>query len=403
MFCSNCGQKIDSDSHFCIYCGHKVKVRKPQSSTEESKGEVRQPSKQNGTENKANEEERSDDATSVPEDNPSMQVPEEKPMQNSDGNREYSAAPISASENHQQRETLEERPMQDNANDEGQSVIHNGIEETGNQDSIHTTSFYEDMMIYAGKNSPFYDKKWRKMEQTSRNSSWNFASFFLTLFWLGYRRLYKELFIVLGLFFVVEFIVLFSKLDIIYLQSANFGLGAATAVVMGLFGNNFYRRQVEKKVTLFRNEAGSQDEKEMLLRGKGGPSTGGLFVAIGIYAVYFLILLYMVLSMYLPVLQVKGGHLDAYPDITVGEAFNDFFDKKNWEAKGSKASFKEIEFTGTKKFEGKKHDIKIDIIISSDDAFQFDRIIVDGDELNNNETNSFIEFIFDDSEGLEYW
>src|SRR5699024_12484711 len=41
--------------------------------------------------------------------------------------------------------------------------------------------------------------------------------------------------------------------------------------------------------------------------------------------------------------------------------------------------------------------------ISSDDAFQFDRIIVDGDELNNNETNSFIEFIFDDSEGLEYW
>src|SRR5699024_12583992 len=90
MFCSNCGQKIDSDSHFCIYCGHKVKVRKPQSSTEESKGEVRQPSKQNGTENKANEEERSDDATSVQAANPSMQVPYEKPMQKSNANTAYS-------------------------------------------------------------------------------------------------------------------------------------------------------------------------------------------------------------------------------------------------------------------------------------------------------------------------
>src|SRR5699024_11439297 len=126
--------RSDMCSSDLIYCGHKVKVRKPQSSTEECKGEVRQPSKQNGTENKANEEERSDDATSVPEDNPSMQVPEEKPMQNSNGNKEYSAAPISATQNHQQGETLEERQMQDNANDEGQSVIHNGIEETGNKD-----------------------------------------------------------------------------------------------------------------------------------------------------------------------------------------------------------------------------------------------------------------------------
>src|SRR5699024_801288 len=101
MFCSNCGQKIDSDSHFCIYCGHKVKVRKPQSSTEESKGEVRQPSKQNGTENKANEEERSDDATSVPEDNRSLQGTETKPIQNSNGNKEYSADTISATQKHQ--------------------------------------------------------------------------------------------------------------------------------------------------------------------------------------------------------------------------------------------------------------------------------------------------------------
>src|SRR5699024_2245578 len=101
MFCSNCGQKIDSDSHFCIYCGHKVKVRKTQSSTEESKGEARQTSKQNGTEDKANEVQRSGEATSVPENNPSMQVPEEKPMQNSTGNKEYAAARISATQNHQ--------------------------------------------------------------------------------------------------------------------------------------------------------------------------------------------------------------------------------------------------------------------------------------------------------------
>lgn len=406
MFCSNCGQKIDADSHFCIYCGHEVKGRKPQPTTPDSKQEAQQPSKepkQSDMQNRVNDEEQSATEAPVPESNQSSQGPKENGAQNSGKNEDQSAAPDPNQGDRQQGESLE----QSNENDEEQPSVHNGSSDEADrptdQNQIHTTSVYEDMMIYVGKKSQFYDQKWRKMDQTSSKNSWNFASFFLTFFWLGYRRLFKELFIIMGLFFVVEFVFLFSHWDITYLQYANFVLGLGVAVILGLFSNNLYRRQVEKKVTIFRNVAGSQDEKEMLLRGKGGTSTGGLFGAIGIYAIYFLIMMYLVVSIFIPVLQIKGGNLDAYPDITVGEAFDDFFDKGNWDSKKSKASFKEVEFTGTKKFEGEKHDVKINIIIDSDNKFQFDRIIVDGDELNNVDTNMFVEFIFDDSEGLEYW
>ncbi|HLQ70778.1 MAG TPA: DUF2628 domain-containing protein [Bacillota bacterium] len=286
--------------------------------------------------------------------------------------------------------------------------MHNDMDRASGQQGsdpnrFHGTSLYEDMIAYVGQNENYYDQRWQYMEQTSNKRSWNFAAFFLSLFRLGYRRLFKELFMIMGLFIVLDLVLIFSGVRVDVLAYINFGLGLVIWILIGFYGNDLYRSNVEKNVRLMRNVVDTQSEKEALINEKGGPSMGGVFAAIGIFAVYFCIVYYLLFSVFGVVSQVKHGNLYDYPDVTVDEAFNDFFDEGKWKYQKGSSSFKMVEYRGVKKFDGEDYNIKIDFILDDDDEFHFNRIVVDGDELNDYEVQQFIEFVFDDSVGLEYW
>lgn len=342
MFCSNCGERIDADSHFCVHCGHRI-----------GKGDRQQtPVSKTGANQTANQTQ-SNDAW-------------------------------------QNEMNQANQPSVNDWNPDGPT----------NLGTTDETSLYIDMVTYVGKKAYFYDKRWKSMDQKGSKTSWNFPAFFLNIFWLGYRRLYKEMFLVMGLFILAEVSFLLFDLEMESMIFVNTGIGLGMGIILALYGNHLYRRNVEKKVHLIRNTMQSQSEKEALLKTKGGPSIGGLFGAIGIFIVYFVIMYYFVFG---PVFQVRYGNLYDYPDQTINEAFDDFFDKGNWKHQSSNANFKLVEFTGEKKFEGDNHDVKIYFILNSEDEFHFNRIVVDGDELDAYEQSTFIEFIFDDSTGLEYW
>jgi len=149
--------------------------------------------------------------------------------------------------------------------------------------------------------------------------------------------------------------------------------------------------------------AESQSQKESLLEMKGGPSTGGVFTAIGAFAVYAVMIFYLVIPTFGVIAQVEYCTLYEYPDVMVGEAFDEFFDSGKWKHQKSNSSFKMVDYTGVKTFDGEEHDINIHIILNNDDEFHFNRIIVDGEELDDYDSQLFIEFVFDDSAGMEHW
>src|SRR5690625_4469138 len=69
-------------------------------------------------------------------------------------------------------------------------------DEGSTEDSVE-----KDMLKYVGKNSDYYHEKWKTIAEKKNGVSWNFAAFFLSTIWLGYRKMYKEV-IYIALFFL---------------------------------------------------------------------------------------------------------------------------------------------------------------------------------------------------------
>ena len=95
---------------------------------------------------------------------------------------------------------------------------------------------------YIKDNVQYYMPKFWEMKTSKKNTSWNFASFFLTAYWLIYRKMYAYGFIYLGacaLCGIIPFIG--SVLSII--------LGIGGAVLGGIYGNYIYMMEVEKRIS----------------------------------------------------------------------------------------------------------------------------------------------------------
>lgn len=348
MFCANCGNRIDSDSNLCTYCGHKVQ--------------------QPATHQAASSKEEA-----IPPDNPT----------------EYQTTDRENNSTNRKPEQESTSPRQPHANADASGDM-----------PPSETSLHEDMLRFTQLNTSYYDRKWRSMDQASKKRSWNFASFFLSLFWMGHRRMYKEMFLLMGLLFVVELGIIFLVNNLTALWFINNGIGLALAIILGIYGNYLYRRKARKKVLSVRHTAESQDEKDALLARKGGTGVGGVFTAIGIFIVYFIIMTSIVFSQYATIYQVKEGSFEAYPDTTLDEAFDAFFDNGEWDEKDSSSSYHHVVYTGEKEENGTNHDVQIDMQIEKGLAgqFQVSGITVDGESLDGYDMDVFLETVFEDSE-----
>ncbi len=44
--------------------------------------------------------------------------------------------------------------------------------------------------LFIQKNEKFYEKKFKKMRETGKSISWNWAAFFMGIYWMIYRKMY---------------------------------------------------------------------------------------------------------------------------------------------------------------------------------------------------------------------
>ncbi|WP_052342626.1 DUF2628 domain-containing protein [Bacillus sp. EB01] len=114
---------------------------------------------------------------------------------------------------------------------------------------------------------------------------WNWAAFFAGMFWLGYRKMYKIVLIILGAFLAFDIISLIINNPI--LDEMNYSIGIVTSVILGMSGNYYYYKNAQDKIKnvknlLPHNPTGQEDA----LRKQGGSSWGGVFIVLGLFVVY---------------------------------------------------------------------------------------------------------------------
>lgn len=124
------------------------------------------------------------------------------------------------------------------------------------------------------KNTEYYMDKFQKYEIDQSFTSWNCAAFFLTVYWLIYRKMYK----IAAIVFVIN-IVSASILSI-------FSPIASLAIMIGLgvYGNLLYVKDSIKKITDIKRFSSNLRENEYSNRLilSGGTNIAAIFIFAGI-------------------------------------------------------------------------------------------------------------------------
>src|SRR5699024_6770354 len=149
---------------------------------------------------------------------------------------------------------------------------------------LKANTFVEDMYTFVGTNQSYYETKWGEMEGRRHHISWNFAAFFFTIFWLGYRTLFREVFIVSLILMAINLSIYWSntQFDItLYPLSTNIVISVIVSIVRGLYGNAIYKRHVQRKVQAIYRKQSSVDLQQNLFKRKGRVNFLGVLLEIG--------------------------------------------------------------------------------------------------------------------------
>ena len=123
--------------------------------------------------------------------------------------------------------------------------------------------------LFIQRNQKFYEEKFKKMNDTGKKASWNWAAFFLGVYWMIYRKMYFKA----GAFFILSLVASSTP----YIGGI---LNFAVLVGIGIYANALYMdhidQNIEKVKLLF------SDNKEKVIKQIGGTN---LPLALGVYII----------------------------------------------------------------------------------------------------------------------
>ncbi|MBN3553962.1 DUF2628 domain-containing protein [Fictibacillus nanhaiensis] len=127
------------------------------------------------------------------------------------------------------------------------------------------------------KKKDYYFKKWQK------DNSFNWAAFFLTLLWLGYRKMYKPIFLVLAAFLFIDIFFVVAGIEGTVI---NRSLGAGLSGWLGVGGNLLYKKHAQKQISIIDQRSLSDKERIHEIHKRGGTSKLGVLLAFLLVVVY---------------------------------------------------------------------------------------------------------------------
>ncbi|WP_435925786.1 DUF2628 domain-containing protein [Paenibacillus sp. DYY-L-2] len=112
------------------------------------------------------------------------------------------------------------------------------------------------------------------MEKWRKNSKWNWASFLLNPVWFGYRKMYAECAIYVGIIILLAFIELLLGFPLK-------GAFIAIYILNGTLGNKLYYQKAKREMDqIFRIHRDPEVCRQLILQ-KGGTSGWGIVFGIG--------------------------------------------------------------------------------------------------------------------------
>ena len=92
---------------------------------------------------------------------------------------------------------------------------------------------------------------------------------------------------------------------------------------------------------------------------------------------------------------VRDGTMNMAPDVPIGKAFNQFFDKGSWKSFTSTEHERIVEFNGENKIFDETVNTKIQFKLKDDDTFSLEYFGVDGESLPNESAMVILETILE--------
>ncbi|MCC3868163.1 DUF2628 domain-containing protein [Terrisporobacter mayombei] len=126
-----------------------------------------------------------------------------------------------------------------------------------------------ELNLFIQKNQNFYEEKFRKMDDSGKSISWNWAAFFMGIYWMIYRKMYFKA----GAFFILSLVASSTP----YIGGI---LNLAVLIGIGIYANALYQDQI--RVNMEKTKGLLPEAKEIIAKKRGGTN---LPLAIGLYAV----------------------------------------------------------------------------------------------------------------------
>ncbi|MGD6818336.1 zinc-ribbon domain-containing protein [Metabacillus sp. 84] len=131
---------------------------------------------------------------------------------------------------------------------------------------------------FAGTKRDYYLSSWQKQ------FSVNWAAFFLTIFWMGYRKMIAPMIITAGIYILLGLGVAAS--GIYWLTALIVPIMLAAS---GFLGNRIYLSHAREQLDSIRYSQASREEKQRMAASKGGTSPAGVLIAFGVMIAYMIV------------------------------------------------------------------------------------------------------------------
>jgi hypothetical protein len=133
--------------------------------------------------------------------------------------------------------------------------------------------------LFVDKNADYYIEKWEGSRNPRKHAGWNWAAFFAGIFWMGYRKMYSTILILVTISLAINIVLLFVNPEFIR------PINSLLSFIIGLFGNAFYYNHMRKEIRKIKSSSKSEDA-DVYFSKCGGASWAGVGVTFLIFIVY---------------------------------------------------------------------------------------------------------------------
>ena len=162
------------------------------------------------------------------------------------------------------------------------------VTETTNDSLVMDELTESEVRLFVQENADYYLNKWKSTDKTKK-ARWNWAACWGSIFWLGYRKMYKPLIIVIIAIAATDGIELLLHFDSATSKVFDKLIGIVVYTILGIFGNNLYYNHVREKIQKIK-ATGSGENLEPLFKKYGGRSWKGVGISVLLLLGYVIII-----------------------------------------------------------------------------------------------------------------